>query len=535
MICKLDTIDDVPEFFSNFAEWQEKPNKELTSIDDWLSSLFKVLPYPLTIIYEPYYVDRVYRDEYYRYYSSKHFGISRNCVRLVFLNQKYSIQDFLSSDESKHREIENNLVGAVVIKPTGTIGRTLINPASLTIKPCYIRTTSFEISVLGRLYSLQAFPFSGQDAEVMTCAEVNMWQIMEYFGSRYRNYRVMLPSEMLDCLNGSAETSILPSDGLSVEQEEFLFMKNGLLPKVYHRFVMIEDTHSVWIEPSYDDNLFYSILHVYVESGIPVLLNLREKNVPQGENHTVTCIGHEYVDFNNVEFVTNKNDIVIDKPNESPYNISAIPSWRSINQYVVMEDHSVPYQLQELESMKFGDPDKAKEWIIDSFVVPLYKHVFMPAEDAYDIFAELFQLTGNQVVASIGNTETQVVFRIFLTTSRAFKDFRVLNSNNTDEKIYYSQVSYPKFLWVCEYGAPLSYAKHRINGEFILDATAYKCGTVDSAVTIRHGEHITYRGPDELVENVHSYREDIELSKEYAMFEQNNLRKIEGRLTSVYR
>ena len=60
--------------------------------DDLICSLKKIIslmPFPLTIVYEPYYVDRIYRDEYYTYYSKKHFGISRNTKRFIFFKGCY--------------------------------------------------------------------------------------------------------------------------------------------------------------------------------------------------------------------------------------------------------------------------------------------------------------------------------------------------------------------------------------------------------------------------------------------------------------
>ena len=69
----------------------------------------------------------------------------------------------------------------------------------------------------------------------MTCAEVNIWQIMEYFGNRYKNYRTILPSEMFESVMDTSDVRLLPSDGLTVEQESHVFMKCGLAPKIYYK------------------------------------------------------------------------------------------------------------------------------------------------------------------------------------------------------------------------------------------------------------------------------------------------------------
>ena len=132
----------------------------------------------------------------------------------------------LSDDEEIHDRIENDLIGMVVIKPTQTLGRERLYSIHFKLKlpSCYVRTTKFEMSVYGKIYSLNAFPFSGQDSEVMTCAEVNIWQIMEYFGNRYKNYRTILPSEMFESVMDTSDVRLLPSDGLTVEQESQMYL-----------------------------------------------------------------------------------------------------------------------------------------------------------------------------------------------------------------------------------------------------------------------------------------------------------------------
>ena len=71
-----------------------------------LKRIISLMPFPLTIVYEPYYVDRIYRDEYYAYYSKKHFGISRNTKRLIFFRNCYYKKDFLDSSNNKQEKIE---------------------------------------------------------------------------------------------------------------------------------------------------------------------------------------------------------------------------------------------------------------------------------------------------------------------------------------------------------------------------------------------------------------------------------------------
>lgn len=510
--------------------------------DDLICSLKKIIslmPFPLTIVYEPYYVDRIYRDEYYTYYSKKHFGISRNTKRFIFFKGCYYKENFFDSCNDKQRDIEKNLIGTVVIKPTQTIGRMLISPFLLNIPSCYVRTTKFEISVLGRIYSVDAFPLSGQDSEVMTCAEVNMWQIMEYFGSRYSDYRTLLPSEMLNLITITSDVRMLPSDGLTVEQESHLFKNSGLSPKIYYKWLQYDGRKYVETYESYlKSPSLEEILHFYVESGIPILINLREKGNKEGINHSITCIGHainptldklDVVDFSEEDHEDKQEKqgkYLIDKTKNAEYNkLIVLKSWSAVSGYVIMEDHSTPYQVKRLDDLRFGDGGEGILYEIESFVVPLYKHVFMAAEDAYKITIDLIDESKNSISECLyrkGKPETkEIVIRLFLTTSRAYKQFRVANACSLNEKVFFSQVAYPKFIWICEYGTLDAYRNHRAIGEFVIDATAAQNSS--PVISIRHGDSITYRGPSDPEEYV-KLRRDIPIESEFKMFEENNLK-----------
>ena len=521
----LNSIEDMSDLFLELASIENDSNEEFHLQNDNLfedetvkksiKDIISLFNFPITIVYDPYYVDKVYRDEYYEYYSKKHFKISRNTKRFVFLNGKYSRNELLQSDNNLQSEIQNNLIGMIVLKPTKTIGRILINPQKTKIQKCYIRTANFELSFLGKIYNIEAFPFSGQDSEVMTCAEVNIWQIMEYFGNRYEYYKTLLPSELFDLVKEMSDVRVLPSDGLTVEQESFIFMRNGFSPKIYYKRIEIEENNDLTIREQYENPSFEEIMHFYIEACIPVLVNLREKNNPSGENHSITCIGHSY-----------KNSLdIIDKTHSLEYNgLDLINSWKNYNEYVIMEDHSTPYQIKKLEHLKFTDAPNGIEWEVDSFVVPLYKHIFMTAEDAYDVIINLIKETSDSIKNVIEDT-SQVVIRLFLAPSVTYKNFRINNTDCLNEKIFFSQVNYPKYLWICEYSTIDSYSRHMSKGEYILDATSSKQKMTETIISMRHGNTITYRSPRN--DKSHAFINlNISLNNEYKMFEDNNLKLI---------
>lgn len=121
----------------------------------------------ITIVLENYYVDRVYRDSYYNFFSNKHLEFERNSKRITFFQGDVSTDIFQNNGN-----LQVALIGNAVIRPIfpGTIGRTIIAPEKFKHNKAYIRTAKFSQTLLGHKLILKGFPFSSQDAETMSCA-----------------------------------------------------------------------------------------------------------------------------------------------------------------------------------------------------------------------------------------------------------------------------------------------------------------------------------------------------------------------------
>lgn len=510
-------FSEISEIDSEFDDFCPSQHYEVTDgIYQRTKSLLELFEYPITVVYDRYYVDKVYRDEYYEYYARKHFEISRNTKRFVFIKGVHSKTDLLDSSEIIHKHIENNIVGMLVLKPTKTVGRILIDPRKIRIPQAYIKTTKFQISVLGLIYQIEAFPASGQDKEVMTCAEVNIWQIMEFFGKQFGHYKTLLPSELLSLTKENSDVRVLPSEGLTDEQESFLFLRNGFAPKIYYKMVEREFRDEVRLYEEYKDPNFESILHLYISSGIPVLLNLSSKDDDSWEGHSITCIGYISNDISEQNGIVKKS---IDKKDVLQYDgMKVIESWAQKYKYVFMEDHSNPYFSADLNDLSF--PGLQGEWKVESFVVPLYKHVFVSAEDAYKIIESVITQTSNVVRSTTDGND--LVLNLFLIASRIYKEYRISHANNTHEKIFYSQMNYPKYLWVSEYSTKEYIKKGRALGEYVIDATASRQFDFDAVISIRHGMDIMFRNPFEKAEDVlNPY--DIALGNDFKAYQDYNI------------
>src|SRR5690606_18107467 len=89
-------------------------------IDELKEELYCVIEYP--------YVDKVYRDSYYHYYSSKHYTYQRDCIRVSLFSDEIAHDDFL--DPGRHNDLNNKFLGFFVLRPTinALFGRSMISP-----------------------------------------------------------------------------------------------------------------------------------------------------------------------------------------------------------------------------------------------------------------------------------------------------------------------------------------------------------------------------------------------------------------------
>lgn len=73
----LETVTlDCENDFGGFLQIVSETDSEMKNIlspviEEGLKELVKLMPFPLTIVYDRYYVDSIYRDEYYSFFSKK--------------------------------------------------------------------------------------------------------------------------------------------------------------------------------------------------------------------------------------------------------------------------------------------------------------------------------------------------------------------------------------------------------------------------------------------------------------------------------
>jgi hypothetical protein len=237
-----------------------------------LDDFFKPLSDDLWYITETPYIDKVYRDSFYMFYSSKFDEYSRNCIKISIWSKEIDATEF--EDEDSINNLRPFFLGFVIIRPTfpNIIGRNAISPYAFKKHNFRVCTANIGVTVNGVKFEVNAFPASSQDEETMTCAETCIWACMEYFAFRYAEYRPVLPSDIVKALNDKMVERQLPSQGLTIEMIASTMKKFGFGTKVYSRDVY--------------KTQFDALISIYVESGIPLILAIETEHP-----HAIVAIG----------------------------------------------------------------------------------------------------------------------------------------------------------------------------------------------------------------------------------------------------
>lgn len=407
-----------------------KQDEHLGKYMDRLKQHLEVLRPELMMVVETEYVDAVFRDTYYNYFSTKLKPYYRNCVRLSFFEPGFStIGEFIRMPEEA---IQQLYLGFLVLRPIGQcIGRNIISPKAKVAPYNNVKVAlaKFHATCLGVKLVVEAFPHASQDGEYMTCAETTTWNLMEYFGNKYALYRPLLPSELINNLHAFSTQRMVPSSGLTIQQISMALEQQGFSSLLYTN----------------KNTRFQELFTCYVESGLPLAVAIGSKI----GGHAVVCVGRDEVDRAQMN-----NGI---KMGATGYVI-----WNyNVNKFVFNDDNRPSYKIEEFINPTPYLPGAN----IQAFIVPLHKKIYLPAEQAID--------TAHFFIAKEFNFATGSVVRTFLTSCRSYREYIRNNPDFSDSmKIAYLRLEMPKFIWVTEVSAKDDFLQKKVNSLIILDATS---------------------------------------------------------------
>ena len=250
LLAKLRSDEDLENFIKATKRWLYPEKFER------ICRRYEFPRKPLSVVIDDYYIDSAYRDIYYHYLSKLHFQLPRHCTRLFLFQRECAPEDFL--DETAQENLQADFLGTIVIRPAyssdklaHTFGVTLLDPLKMAFLeddkllprhadgniryPQYLLRRQYSAHLLGATYTVMAFPFSGQDGVVLTCAENAIETLCDYAGRSSSLCSKILPSDIQKHLKLRFPQRIVPSHGLDTEDISYLLRKLSFSPVIYRR------------------------------------------------------------------------------------------------------------------------------------------------------------------------------------------------------------------------------------------------------------------------------------------------------------
>lgn len=473
---KIDDIEKINKFINLLCD-DNRSYLIFFSIIKMMLTTFQ----SITVYAEPIYIDRIHRDSYYSYYSQNHLEVSRYCKRILFF--KNEIEEV--NDDNKNF-LKKYFLGSMVIRPlkTGSIGRTLLSPYFLPHKHnkkshFYLRVSEYKINYMGMEFTVNAFPFLTQDGIVTTCAETSIMIMMDYYSNQYNDYRFVVPSDISKNAQKYVNSRVVPSNGLSYAVISKVLCTFGFFT-YFHHFGKLERRRKM------RNSLYY-----YVESGMPVCINLSKGNV----GHSVVCIGHKEISlskmletltcYTNTYFTSTASgceSLIVMDDNLPPYSeysfVNDEDSQYSLN--VTREPIQNDYGLRSVSSS-----DILPKMTIDCFIAPLHKRMNLIASRAEEVILEMIRNDSTNPCIYFQNRKLDLInwgkskndpliFRLFMVSSRHYKNKRIENKQSISQayRLYCLGVPLPQFVWICELYTKEGYQKCQAVGEIVIDASA---------------------------------------------------------------
>ncbi|NML39865.1 hypothetical protein HHL17_21880 [Chitinophaga sp. G-6-1-13] len=416
------------EFAVSFQNAQE-------AFDGMLNEYFSRLREGLQFVIEYPYVDKIYRDSYYAYFSSKRRLYQKNCIRISVFEDAVLPDQFRNAGGIAG--LRERYRGFMVLRPTMPyiIGRNVLSPLALQERRFLSLMGRFPTTVNAVRFDAMGFPHASQDTETITCAETSLWAVMEYFASRYPEYKPIVPSAIIDTLKSRSSSRQIPSDGLNIEQMSFALREFGFGTMTYDR-------------SEYSPASFDNLLAVYVESGIPLIVAV--SNVHRGGSirHAVVIVGRSETTEADIDQLTvekEDNETLLEMMKRK--NISIIDNADIKRHFVFIDDNYPAYQMAPLQSpMAYYQDATWKKCEIIQLLVPLYPKVYMDGIEARKCIKKLLSDKSFRTPAG-----AELFIRVFLTSSRSYKDYlTVTDGFSGDAREIILEIPMPKFIWVGE-------------------------------------------------------------------------------------
>jgi hypothetical protein len=444
---RVELIKIIQQEFSVSSEAAAKifDEKIQPHLEQLRENIFLLIEYP--------YADHMYRDTYYAYHAMKLHPYKKDCIRISLFVSKITHDEF--RDIKKTSSLQDRYLGFLILRPTipHVVGLNVISPTALRRHDFVSINTKITTTIDGTKLFVHGFPHASQDGETMTCAEVTIWCLLEYFCWSSTIYRRVMPSEILQLVQQKIEVRTLPSVGLDTNTSVYILKASGLATNIYYND---------------EENEFRQLLSCYISSGLPVILNLKNNN-HEDLAHAILAVGHSITTHQQIDQL----QVSTEKDTQLQYQLNAkqirIFDNDDLNRDIIMIDDNFPVY----QSGTFKRPTRyyrSKQWAdhaIECCIVPLHTDIRMDVIIAKRYIKEMILHAALEIP---GNTD--VFIRTFLTSCQAYKEYVLKDADMTpavrDEIL---NLVMGEYIWVGEISTKQLIKQRKAQGIVILDAT----------------------------------------------------------------
>ena len=523
--------------FSSFSIGVQRVAKIISTLMNNLGSV--------TVVTEPNHIDAAYRDSYYNSYARHLAGGTRFTLRL-------SLFEGIMDDDSFYRETDEKLqeryLGSTTIYPIygGLVGKTFIKPSALISETIRLRMAPFRADVYGRAFTVDAFPYRMQDADIMSCAETTILNLLDYYAASYDGYASALPSELIELEDQNIDDRTLPARGITYTTLSQVLGKCKFFPRLLSKYAFSvsdinSDGHRAGIQKSNrrslsggyylsDDEYFIRrSVYWYLSSGIPVAINVgpdRTENpssIPKG--HSLIAAGLSELDERTyseiLPYLVDPSKMLDDGTSESvassvkrldmgSQTIQVGTTAANLTQcriyleaditrnLVLIDDSQSPYSIRPFERMT-----KDNHHTCENIVIPLHQSMALDAQGAFEASLTIFKDKSLGVLKwgdGFLHDDEGVILRMSLLTAARYRRFRRNSSDFPLDRLY-ETIAIPHFVWLTELIRIDDYkAGHsKAFAELVLDATAGgRRETAGKIVIMRYPGRIIWNEPDDI-------------------------------------
>ena len=390
------------------------------------------------VLVEHGYVDKDYRSTFYNFYAKMGRQYRPDCVRLHFFDGTVRYEEARTEIACSDLHPEDHYFGYIVLRPTieGTLGRSLLSPDMRLGARGRAIQSIHHVNLLGHRLPIWGFPSMAQHADIAVCAHVCCWAILRHYSATFPQHREHLLHDITKLAAPFDPGGLVPSLGINVRAAERVFQAAGCFP-----LLVVKDDYS-------SDEVFYSQLLAYLESGFPLFVAMPSKA------HAVVIVGHNW------------------KRSATVPQASSSHAWTQVETLLTVDDNLLPYATVQLRSpnLRDGQPSySARDF--EAFIVALPEKIYYPA-NAIEALSRRVERSLARLRAP--GQEPLDLRRYFITTVSRLREYARDHHTNLGDKLVslIMHLDAAQFVWVIEYCSGAQWRTGHVAARALVDATA---------------------------------------------------------------